>query len=94
MLFGQKSTPADLILCEYEMDNLKLNSMAMAGTPTVWITLRVNLHGHASEEILGNAKWLAGVGSLNAIPKVGATVENVFKQTIDSEVTLSTVLPA
>jgi len=26
--------------------------------------------------------------------KVGATVENVFKQTIDSEVTLSTVLPA
>ena len=26
--------------------------------------------------------------------KVGATVENVFKHTIDSEVTLSTVLPA
>jgi hypothetical protein len=26
--------------------------------------------------------------------KVGATVEDVFKQTIDSEVTLSTVLPA
>jgi hypothetical protein len=26
--------------------------------------------------------------------KVGATVENVFKQTIDSEMTLSTVLPA
>ena len=26
--------------------------------------------------------------------KVGATVENVFKQTIDSEVTLSTVFPA
>ena len=26
--------------------------------------------------------------------KVGATVENVFKQTVDSEVTLSTVLPA
>ena len=26
--------------------------------------------------------------------KVGATVENVLKQTIDSEVTLSTVLPA
>lgn len=26
--------------------------------------------------------------------KVGATVESVFKQTIDSEVTLSTVLPA
>jgi hypothetical protein len=26
--------------------------------------------------------------------KVGATVENVFRQTIDSEVTLSTVLPA
>ena len=25
--------------------------------------------------------------------KIGATVENVFKQTIDSEVTLSTVLP-
>lgn len=55
MLFGQKSTPADLILCEYEVDNLKLNSMAMAGTPIVWITLGVNLHGHASEEILSNA---------------------------------------
>ena len=26
--------------------------------------------------------------------KIGATVENVFQQTIDSEVTLSTVLPA
>jgi len=26
--------------------------------------------------------------------KIGATVENVFKQTIDSELTLSTVLPA
>lgn len=26
--------------------------------------------------------------------KIGATVENVFEQTIDSEVTLSTVLPA
>ena len=26
--------------------------------------------------------------------KVGATVENIFKQTLDSEVTLSTVLPA
>ena len=26
--------------------------------------------------------------------KIGAAVENVFKQTIDSEVTLSTVLPA
>ena len=26
--------------------------------------------------------------------KIGATVENVFKQTIDSEVTLSAVLPA
>jgi hypothetical protein len=26
--------------------------------------------------------------------KVGASVENVFKQTIDSEVTLSTLLPA
>jgi hypothetical protein len=26
--------------------------------------------------------------------KVGATVENVLKQTIDSEITLSTVLPA
>jgi hypothetical protein len=25
--------------------------------------------------------------------KIGATVENVFKQTIDGEVTLSTVLP-
>ncbi len=26
--------------------------------------------------------------------KIGATVENIFQQTIDSEVTLSTVLPA
>jgi len=26
--------------------------------------------------------------------KIGATVENVFKQTVDSEVTLSTVFPA
>jgi len=26
--------------------------------------------------------------------KIGAKVENVFKQTIDSEVTLSTILPA
>ena len=26
--------------------------------------------------------------------KIGAAVEDVFKQTIDSEVTLSTVLPA
>jgi len=26
--------------------------------------------------------------------KIGASVENVLKQTIDSEVTLSTVLPA
>jgi hypothetical protein len=26
--------------------------------------------------------------------KIGAAVENIFKQTIDSEVTLSTVLPA
>ena len=26
--------------------------------------------------------------------KIGATVKNVFKQTIDSELTLSTVLPA
>jgi hypothetical protein len=26
--------------------------------------------------------------------KIGATVENIFTQTIDSEVTLSTVLPA
>jgi len=26
--------------------------------------------------------------------KIGATVENIFTQTVDSEVTLSTVLPA
>ena len=38
----------------------------------------------------GQQVWIVGRGG----SKVGATVENVSKQTIDSEVTLSTVLPA
>ena len=38
----------------------------------------------------GQQVWIVGRDR----SKVGATVENVFKQTIDSEVTLSTVLPA
>jgi len=38
----------------------------------------------------GQQVWIVGRDG----SKVGATVENVLKQTIDSEVTLSTVLPA
>ncbi len=38
----------------------------------------------------GQQIWIVGRDG----SKIGATVENVFKQTIDSEVTLSTVLPA
>jgi len=38
----------------------------------------------------GQQLWIVDRGS----SKIGARVENVFKQTIDSEVTLSTVLPA
>ncbi|MFL6501090.1 MAG: hypothetical protein ACJ8LL_10325 [Candidatus Udaeobacter sp.] len=38
----------------------------------------------------GQQVWIVGPDR----SKVGATVEDVFKQTIDSEVTLSTVLPA
>jgi hypothetical protein len=38
----------------------------------------------------GQQVWIVGRDG----SKVGATVENVFKQTVDSEVTLSTVLPA
>jgi hypothetical protein len=38
----------------------------------------------------GQQVWIVDRGRL----KVGATVENVSQQTIDSEVTLSTVLPA
>jgi hypothetical protein len=38
----------------------------------------------------GQQVWIVGSDG----SKVGATVENVSKQTIDSEVTLSTVLPA
>ena len=38
----------------------------------------------------GQQVWIVGRDR----SKVGATVEDVFKQTIDSEVTLSTVLPA
>jgi len=35
-----------------------------------------------------------GVAAMRDGSKVGATVENVLEQTIDREVTLSTVLPA
>ena len=38
----------------------------------------------------GQQVWIVGRDG----SKVGATVENVLKQTIDSELTLSTVLPA
>jgi len=38
----------------------------------------------------GQQVWIVGRDG----SKVGATVENVLKQTIDSEVTLSTILPA
>jgi len=38
----------------------------------------------------GQQVWIVGRDR----SKVGATVEDVFRQTIDSEVTLSTVLPA
>ena len=38
----------------------------------------------------GQQVWIVGRDG----SKVGATVENVIQQTIDSEVTLSTVLPA
>ena len=38
----------------------------------------------------GQQVWIVGHDG----SKVGATVENVLRQTIDSEVTLSTVLPA
>jgi len=38
----------------------------------------------------GQQVWIVGRDG----SKVGATVENVLKQTIESEVTLSTVLPA
>jgi hypothetical protein len=35
-----------------------------------------------------------GVAAMRDGSKIGPTVENVFKQTVDREVTLSTVLPA
>ena len=38
----------------------------------------------------GQQLWIVDRGG----SKIGVRVENVFKQTIDSEVTLSTVLPA
>ena len=38
----------------------------------------------------GQQVWIVG----NDGSKVGATVENIVQQTVDSEVTLSTVLPA
>jgi hypothetical protein len=38
----------------------------------------------------GQQVWIVDIDG----SKVGATVDNVLEQTIDSEVTLSTVLPA
>jgi hypothetical protein len=38
----------------------------------------------------GQQVWILGIDG----SKVGATVENVVQETVDSEVTLSTVLPA
>jgi hypothetical protein len=51
------------------------------------ILLKVMARGPFQE---GQQVWIVDRGG----SKIGATVENVFKQTIDSEVTLSTVLPA
>jgi len=51
------------------------------------ILLKVMARGPFQE---GQQVWIVDRDGL----KIGATVENVFKQTIDSEVTLSTVLPA
>jgi len=43
----------------------------------------------------GHSRKASSAGSSIAMDrKIGATVENVLNQTIDSEVTLSTVLPA
>ena len=47
--------------------------------------LKVMARGPFTE---GQQVWIVDRGG----SKIGATVENVFKQTIDSEVTLSTVL--
>jgi hypothetical protein len=51
------------------------------------ILLKVMTHGRFEQ---GQQVWIVGRDG----SKVGATVEKVSKQTIDSEVTLSTVLPA
>jgi hypothetical protein len=51
------------------------------------ILLKVMVRGPFQE---GQQVWIVDRDG----SKIGATVENVFKQTIDSEVTLSTVLPA
>jgi hypothetical protein len=51
------------------------------------ILLKVMTRGPLEQ---GQQVWIVGRDG----SKVGATVENVLKQTIDSEVTLSTVLPA
>jgi len=51
------------------------------------IVLKVMARGPFEQ---GQQVWIVGRDG----SKVGATVENVLKQTIDSELTLSTVLPA
>jgi hypothetical protein len=51
------------------------------------ILLKIMTRGRLEQ---GQQVWIVGRDG----SKVGATVENVSKQTIDSEVTLSTVLPA
>jgi hypothetical protein len=51
------------------------------------IVLKVMARGPFEQ---GQQVWIVGRDG----SKVGATVENVLKQTIDSELTLSTILPA
>lgn len=51
------------------------------------ILLKVMTRGRFEQ---GQQVWIVGRDG----SKVGATVENVSRQTVDSEVTLSTVLPA
>jgi hypothetical protein len=51
---------------------------------------QINVFDAALFEVVGES----GVAAMRDGSKIGASVENVFKQTIDSEVTLSTVLPA
>ncbi|HEX4696231.1 MAG TPA: hypothetical protein VH254_01010 [Candidatus Udaeobacter sp.] len=51
------------------------------------VLLKVMTHGQFEQ---GQQVWIADRDGT----KIGATVEDVLEQTIDSEVTLSTVLPA